>query len=447
MLTVHRVSSHRRGAHEAGVRGAMGYLSAAVPVVRRLLEREQYDVVHFVFSLPTAAMLPLLDLHGAPMIVSLRGSDVPGYDVELRGVQRAHLLLHPLTRWIWHRADRVVVPSESLGRLAQRTDPRLRYSVVQNGVDLGRFRPRVALRRVPDGVTRCLAVARLVERNGVDDLIDALALLDRNRYQLEIVGTGPHEGALRERVRRLGLERQVRFTGWLDRTQVARRYRESDLFTLVPRVESFGNSFLEALASGLPIVGSQVGGIPELVEHAPKRHAGDARGARASWRTRSPTSPPTRGSAPRSGGGTGARRSRSTPGTGPPPATCRSTTAPRATPLPTARWRSCPRAAGEPARGVAVGRIARAALRARPEPRRPGAGAGASPGHRLRVRRGGSGLSRPTSPTSAWGPGAGTSWRRRASGRRAGRPRALGPPGREAPTRCASWRTCSGGTA
>jgi glycosyltransferase involved in cell wall biosynthesis len=69
-------------------------------------------------------------------------------------------------------------------------------------------------------------------------------------------------------VRRLDLERQVRFAGWLDPAQVARRYREADLFTLVPRVESFGNGFLEALASGLPIVGSDVGGIPELVEHA-----------------------------------------------------------------------------------------------------------------------------------------------------------------------------------
>jgi glycosyltransferase involved in cell wall biosynthesis len=268
MLTVHRVPSRRRAAHEAGMRGAAGYLAAATPIVRRLLGQERYDVVHFVFSLPTAAMLPLLDLHDAPVIVSLRGSDVPGYDAALRGVQRAHRLLHPLTRWIWRRADRVVVPSESLGELARRTAPGLRYSVVHGGVDLARFRPRMALRRIPDGVVRCLAVARLVERNGLDDLIDALALLERGRYQLEIVGAGPYEGALRERVRCVGLEAHVRFSGWLDHAEVARRHRAADLFTLVPRVESFGNAFLEALASGLPIVASTAGGIPELIEHS-----------------------------------------------------------------------------------------------------------------------------------------------------------------------------------
>ena len=135
-------------------------------------------------------------------------------------------------------------------------------------MDLARFRPRVALRRIPDGVVRCLAVARLVERNGLDDLLDALALLERGRYQLEIVGTGPHEAALRARARRLGLEASVRFTGWLDHPELARRYREADLFTLTPWVESFGNAFLEALASGLPIVGSTAGGIPELIDHS-----------------------------------------------------------------------------------------------------------------------------------------------------------------------------------
>ena len=188
VLTVHRVASHRLAAHDAGIRGAVGYLAAATPTVRHLLAGKPYDVVHFVFSLPTAAMLPLLDLHGAPVVVTLRGSDVPGFDARQRSLRQAHRLLHPLT------------------------DSHLRYSVVPGGVDLGSFRPRPALRRLPDGVVRCLDVARLVERNGLDDLLDALALLERGRYQLEIVGTGPHEAALRERVRRLSLEGVVRFT-------------------------------------------------------------------------------------------------------------------------------------------------------------------------------------------------------------------------------------------
>jgi glycosyltransferase involved in cell wall biosynthesis len=134
-------------------------------------------------------------------------------------------------------------------------------------VDPTSFRPRGALRRVPDGVVRCLAVARLVPHNGLDDLLDAIALLDRRRFQLEIVGAGPHEAALRARVRRLGLESRVRLAGWLERNQLARRYREADLFTLAPRRESLGGSFLEALASGLPVVGSTAGDLPEILGH------------------------------------------------------------------------------------------------------------------------------------------------------------------------------------
>ena len=267
LLTVHRVPCRRRSPHDAGMQGAVDYLRAATPIVRRLIAAEQYDVVHFIFSLPTAAMLPLLDLRGTPVVVTLRGSDVPGFDASRVGVRRAHRLLHPLTRWIWRRADRVVVPSESLGRLARRTDPGLALATVHEGVDLARFRPRMALRRIPDDVVRCLAVARLVERNGLDDLIDAMARLERGRYQLEIVGTGSHEDALREHVRRVGLEAHVRFTGWLEHAEVARRHRAADLFTLAPRIESFGTAFVEALASGLPIVGSTAGGIPELIEH------------------------------------------------------------------------------------------------------------------------------------------------------------------------------------
>jgi glycogen synthase len=267
-LTVYRVKSRRRGVHEAGMADAASYLVSALPVIRGLLRTHQYDAAHVYFSLPTGALLPFLNLRGIPVVVSLRGSDVPGYDRHNRRMQLAHRLLAPLTRWIWRRADRVVAVCDSLGQLALRTSPDLRYSVVQNGVDIELFHPaNPPHAHPPSRRLRCLAVARLVERKGLGDLIRAFALLERGRFELEIVGGGPDEKVLRDLVAQLGLWHEVRFLGPADRHRVAERYRQADLFTLPSTAEAFGNVFAEALASGLPIVGSNTGGIPDLVEH------------------------------------------------------------------------------------------------------------------------------------------------------------------------------------
>jgi glycosyltransferase involved in cell wall biosynthesis len=266
VLTVHRVRCRRSSLHKAGMLDAASYLVAARPVIRRLLREHDYQVAHFFFSLPTGALLPFLDLHDVPVVVSLRGSDVPGYEPHDAALAAAHRLLRPLTRWIWRRADRVVALSDDLGTLGLHTMPGLRYSVIHNGVDLQRFRPSHRRWFARDRI-RCLAVARLVERKGLRDLLRAMALLERGRFELDIVGTGPDEPILRRMAAELGIGGEVRFLGALDRSAVARRYREADLFTLPSRAESFGNVFAEALASGLPIVGTSVGGIPELVEH------------------------------------------------------------------------------------------------------------------------------------------------------------------------------------
>jgi glycosyltransferase involved in cell wall biosynthesis len=245
--------------------GAASYLLSALPLVRRLIRTYHYDAVHVFFSLPTGALLPFAGLGEIPVVVSLRGSDVPGYDPYNIAMQRAHRVLAPLTRWIWRRADRVVAVCESLGRLSAETCPGLPYSVVPNGVDLRLFHPPE--KSPADGRIRCLAVARLVERKGLGELIQAFALLPRNRYELEIVGRGPDEGVLRDLAGRLDVAQEIRFSGALDRAAVAQRYRDAHLFTLPSSAEAFGNVFAEALASGLPVVGCNVGGIPELIEH------------------------------------------------------------------------------------------------------------------------------------------------------------------------------------
>jgi glycogen synthase len=266
-LRVYRVRSRRVGVHEAGMVGAASYLVNALPMVRQLLRTNQYDALHVFFSLPTGALLPFLNLRGIPVVVSLRGSDVPGYDPHHAGVQRMHRLLKPLTRWIWRRANRVVALSESLGRLTTHTLPGLRYAVVPNGVDLKLFHPPEVVRQPGTTPVRCLAVARLVERKGLGCLIRAFALLERGRFQLDIAGDGPDRQALQALAAHHGVAEEIRFLGSLSRAVVAERYREADLFTLPSTAESFGNVFAEALASGLPIVASQVGGIPDLVEH------------------------------------------------------------------------------------------------------------------------------------------------------------------------------------
>ena len=110
-------------------------------------------------------------------------------------------------------------------------------------------------------------MARLVERKGLSDLIEALAALERGRFELEIIGSGPDERNLKDLAARLGVSREVIFAGSVSRSEIPGRYRDADIFTLASWEEAFGNVFAEAMASGLPIVGSTVGGIPELVEH------------------------------------------------------------------------------------------------------------------------------------------------------------------------------------
>jgi glycosyltransferase involved in cell wall biosynthesis len=266
-LTLFRVWSRRRGIHQAGFVGAGSYLCSAVPVARRLLRARRYDIIHIYFSLPTGALIPALPLGATPVVVSLRGSDVPGYDERNAKLVLAHRVLRPLTRWIWRRASRVVPVCDSLGLLARETAPSLRYSVIGNGVDLDLFRPRASASPQNASPLRCLAVARLIERKGLSDVLRAWSLLPRGQYALEIAGEGPASGALRALAGELQLGSDVSFAGSLGREEIAARYRESDLFVLAPHEEAFGNVFAEALASGLPVVGSNIGAIPDLVQH------------------------------------------------------------------------------------------------------------------------------------------------------------------------------------
>ena len=146
------------------------------------------------------------------------------------------------------------------------------------------YRPRILPR---EGPVRAICVATLNEHKGHAVLLDALATggPELERVQLDLVGSGPLEGALRARVARLGLDR-VRFHGTCSEEEVAKLLDEADLFVLASVVAPSGQmdgipvALMEALAAGVPVIASRLSGIPELIQDGETgllARAGDAR--------------------------------------------------------------------------------------------------------------------------------------------------------------------------
>ncbi len=142
---------------------------------------------------------------------------------------------------------------------------------IYNGVDLSAF-DGMAAARTPGSI---VCVARLVEKKGVSDLLEACARL-RERgvsFTCRIVGDGPLRGALEHRGQALELGGAVRFTGALPHEEVVRELGRAQVLALPCVVAADGNRdglptvILEAMASGTAVVSTRVTGIPEMVEH------------------------------------------------------------------------------------------------------------------------------------------------------------------------------------
>jgi glycogen synthase len=187
-----------------------------------------------------------------------RGRGTPGWEMYARSVTRLTL----------RAADRIVAhtPSEAALLRSLGADP-ARVAVIPNGLDLAEFGGQPP-RTDASGPLTLLFVGRLApEQKGLEPLLRAFARLPAaSGTRLRLVGQDWGGGALVARLaRELHVEDRVTLTGALPRGQVLREYAAADIFVLPSLFEPFGLVLMEAMAAGLPIVASRVGGIPEVV--------------------------------------------------------------------------------------------------------------------------------------------------------------------------------------
>ncbi len=226
---------------------------------------------------------------GIPCVVILHGTLSGEWQTRLRnlgslqGLAQMALFLPTAARqmWLWWRAaplaDHFIAVSQTIAAdaMAFIRVPTEKISIIPNGVDVNLFRPdldrRTLTRKMLDlspETTVLIAVGRLTREKGLHLIIRALTRLRRPDVHLLIVGQGKDEARLRRLARQSGLASQVHFTGFIPHDELPAYLNAADIFVMPTLcVEALPMTILEAMACGLPIVASDIGGIPTAIDH------------------------------------------------------------------------------------------------------------------------------------------------------------------------------------
>jgi glycosyltransferase involved in cell wall biosynthesis len=230
----------------------------------RLFRRQRYDIVHlYGFRVSLLGRLAARFVFPRPMVI--------------HGIRGVHVTEDDLASW----RTRVAVGVERQGRrlvdlyvtnsqgavefLASRGLPRAKFLVIPNGIDGDEWVPSGARPAPDEPEVICVANFRPIKRQA--DLIDALALLrDRGiRARARFVGDGPTRAQVEALTRARGLEGQVAFTGLRSPGEVRTLLQHADVFVLPSLWEGMPGAVMQAMATGLPVVATDVAGTNELV--------------------------------------------------------------------------------------------------------------------------------------------------------------------------------------
>lgn len=260
--------------HRVGFGGAylskILFIPLAALQARSLHKKLKFDAV---WAMMTYMLLPAVLARAlgvdAPRILTLQDGD-PYEKVFERAFIKPFI---PILDYGFKTTDLVQVISSYLGTWPMRRGYRGKVVHIPNGANPKDLHEEVSqdeiaklkttLNKHPGDIW-LVNTARLVHQKGTDDTIRALVTLPKNVSFL-VVGGGPDEKMLKDLACELGVEDRVLFTGAVERTQVTAYRKVADIFVGPSRSEGLGNAFLSAMASQLPVVATQEGGLAEFV--------------------------------------------------------------------------------------------------------------------------------------------------------------------------------------
>ena len=235
------------------------YHTPITPNLFDVLMKEDYDIIHVHYSGPYSPELSSFVslIRDKPMIITHHGI---GYGSGLKGFLEK---VYYITLWnfVLSTVKKIIIPTSMY--LDDLKKHRKKCIVIPNGVDLKEFVKQKSKNKSKEKIV--LFVGKLLVYKGLDILLEAMKKVDA---KLVIVGHGD-ETYYKKLVKKMRLDNKVMFLKDLERKKLIEIYKRCDVLVLpsIRKTEVFGIVLIEGMASGKPVIGSRIGGIPEIIKN------------------------------------------------------------------------------------------------------------------------------------------------------------------------------------
>jgi L-malate glycosyltransferase len=259
------IGKKNKNHHYQNIKDLLMYSAKSFFFAKKRIKKEAYDIIIAWAGVPSGFIAYLLHkLFRTPYIVLLRGPDVPFHEAKWRILDK--LVFQYLSPLIWRNACQVIANSFELKELAQKSAKDQHILVIENGVDFNFWKndSKKALYEFKKIII--LSVGRISKIKGFDLVIAAIAMVKDIELEYWIVGDGPEIDNLRELSEKLNCQGKTKFLGIKNKLELLQIYHASTIFCLPSYNEGMSNALLEAMAAGLPVIVTDVGGTKELID-------------------------------------------------------------------------------------------------------------------------------------------------------------------------------------
>lgn len=260
-VQIERVPSARFTAYQAGLLPMSGFVLAGLPAGWLHLRRWRPDILHVHFAVPSGPVAwALSHLSGIPYVLTAHLGDVPEGVPEK--TDRWFRWIYPLTPPIWKDAAQVVAVSEHTRKLACKYYA-VEMKVVPNGADIEPVSPETLKTGNPPQI---IFAGRFMPQKNPLQLIRTLASLQHIPWHCALVGDGPLMPQINQLIQENGLQERFTLTGWVTPEEVVEWMGKSEILFMPSHTEGLPVVGVKALAKGLAVVASNIGGFQDIVE-------------------------------------------------------------------------------------------------------------------------------------------------------------------------------------